>query len=199
MPMPAQGTVVDGLDRPKEPWKGLTVSDGGLYDNLGIQPALLDETILVSDGGEPFVASTPKDLFARLNSYVEILSNRVGALRVNDLIANYGSGKKRGTYWGVGSARERYRPDDRTGYSKALATEVISQIRTDTDSFSDAEIFVLMNHGYLLADIAIEVHAPDLKSSNLVANPPFPDWLDEAKVRGALAHSQERWWLGHRG
>ena len=201
MPMPSEKTVVDGLDEPKEPWKGITVSDGGLYDNLGIQPAFLEGTILVSDGGEPFVASTPKDVFARLNAYVEILSNRVGALRVNDLIARYTAGNKCGTYWGVASARKSYRPDDSTGYSKALATEVIAQIRTDMDAFSDAEVFVLMNHGYLLADIAIEVHAPNLKSAGAPSvSPPFPDWLDdEARVRGALAHSHERWWLGHNG
>jgi hypothetical protein len=30
------------------------------------------------------------------------------------------------------------------------------------DAFSDAEIAVLMNHGYLLANIAIEVHVPHL-------------------------------------
>ncbi len=195
--MPPGRTVVDRLDSPKEPWKGLTVSDGGLYDNLGLQPAELEGTILVSDGGAPFVASTPKDLFARLNAYVEILSNQVGALRKHGLISGFDEGEKHGTYWGIMSARSRYRPDDSTGYSKELATSIIAEIRTDMDAFSDAEVAVLMNHGYLLADIAIDVYAPALKSNDAAAIPPFPDWLDETKVRTALSHSHERWWFGH--
>ena len=42
--------------------------------------------------------------------------------------------------------------------------EVISRIRTDLDAFCDAECAVLQNHGYLLVDIAIKVHAPSLIS-----------------------------------
>jgi hypothetical protein len=162
--------------------------------DVGLSCALED----ASDASHSCLSVEPeKDLFARLNAYVEILSNRVGALRKNDLIASYDSDKKRGTYWGIASARKSYRPDDAAGYSKALATEIIAEIRTDTDAVSDAEIFVLMNHGYLLADIAIEVHAPDLKSNNAAAQQPFPGWLDETKVRTALADSHERWWFGH--
>ena len=59
-----------------------------------------------------------------------------------------------GTYWGIGSATSSY--ESNTGYSKALATEVIAGIRTDLDSFSDAEAAILENHGYLLADAAVK-------------------------------------------
>ena len=201
-PMPMKlsdgGKVVDGLGNPKGPWSGLSVSDGGLYDNLGLQPAEQDGTILVSDGGAPFVAATPKDLFARLNAYVGILSNQVGSLRKHDLISSYAAAVKLGTYWGIMSARSRYHPADTTGYSKRFATEVIAEIRTDMDAFSDAEVAVLMNHGYLMADIAIDVHASRLVSNPTAASVPFPEWLDEAKARLALAHSHERWWFGRR-
>jgi NTE family protein len=55
--------VVEGTGKPKEEWAGMSVSDGGLYDNLGLQPAERHGVVLVSDGGQPFVAAVPRGLF----------------------------------------------------------------------------------------------------------------------------------------
>lgn len=66
------------------------------------------------------------------------------------------------------------------------------------DAFSDAEIAVLENHGYLLADIAIEVHAPQLKSISAPKKIPYPDFMDEDKVSSALRDSHERRWFGRK-
>ena len=64
------------------------------------------------------------------------------------------------------------------------------------DAFSDAEIAVLMNHGYLLADIALEVHALQLVAQTTERRVPFPEWLDERRARDALKHSGDTVWLG---
>ena len=45
------------------------------------------------------------------------------------------------------------------GYSKGFAMDVIANIRTDLDAFSEVEQAVLMNHGYALIDAAIRTHA----------------------------------------
>ena len=66
------------------------------------------------------------------------------------------------------------------------------------DAFSDAEIAVLENHGYLLADVAVEVHAPQLKAISAPKQIPYPDFMDEGKVRSALRHSDERRWFGRK-
>ena len=44
------------------------------------------------------------------------------------------------------------------GYATELVEEVISEVRTDLDEFSDAEICVLQNQGYLVANAAISKH-----------------------------------------
>ena len=85
------------------------------------------------------------------------------------------------------------------GYSKDLAHGTIGEIRTDLDAFSDAEDAVLENHGYLLADVAVSIHAPELLPERPPApSPPRSDWLDrnEDEVRAALAKSAKRRLLG---
>jgi NTE family protein len=111
-------------------------------------------------------------------------------------MANFLGGIMEGTYWGIGGATSSY--GSNAGYSKELASGVIAGIRTDLDSFSDAEAAVLENHGYLLADAAVKRHVPALLPS--VAPPlvvPYPDWMDESRVRGALKDSGHRSLLGH--
>lgn len=194
--VPSDSQVTDGLGRAMKPWEGMSLSDGGLYDNMGLQPAENISTVLVSDGGLPFIASTHKDLFARWKAYLEISDKQAGAIRRRMLIERLDKKEKHGTYWGIGSAVSRYQADAKPGYSKELATSVISRVRTDMDVFSDAEIAVLENHGYLLADIALHVHAKELIAKPTPAQVPHPDWLDEARVRKELATSHERWWFG---
>ncbi|MEW6284302.1 MAG: hypothetical protein AB1758_37150, partial [Candidatus Eremiobacterota bacterium] len=61
-----------------------------------------------------------------------------------------------------------------------------------------AEIAVLVNHGYLVADIAIEVHAPHLAAQAPAKQVPYPDWLEEGQARAALKDSHRRRWLGRK-
>jgi NTE family protein len=104
-----------------------------------------------------------------------------------------------GTYWGIGSSTERY-GEPTAGYSADLVESVISTVRTDLDAFSEAEAAVLENHGYLLADVAVRKHALDLAAPGAPpAKVPHPEWLDEARVRVALADSSQRRVLGRSG
>jgi hypothetical protein len=78
-----------------------------------------------------------------------------------------------------------------------FSTDVIGVIRTDLDAFSDVEVAVLENHGYLAADRAIKKRASHLISRTLPLQIPFPDWLgDEERVRIGLKGSAERTLLG---
>jgi hypothetical protein len=62
-------------------------------------------------------------------------------------------------------------------YSKELAEKYIAAIRTDLDSFSEAEASILENHGYWLADAAIKTHVSTLYPTNApVAKSPNPNW-----------------------
>jgi hypothetical protein len=94
----------------------------------------------------------------------------------------------------VGSSPAKYGPEF-AGYSKELARDVIGEIRTDLDAFTDAEAAVLENHGYLLADAALRRHVPSLLPDSLPpATVPHPDWFPPARTEQEI-----RWELRHSG
>jgi NTE family protein len=193
-PMPI---IAEAGTRHPKSWMGMSVSDGGLYDNLGLQPVETHGTILVSDGGQPFVPAVPRGLFGRAKAYISVMGKQAGALRTRLLIGQFANMERQGVYWGIASAPARYQ-QDAEGYTKQLATEVIAAIRTDMDKFSDGEIGVLMNHGYLLADIAVRTHVPHLIKQEQPKAIPYPALMDETEARKVLAGSDRRWWLGRR-
>lgn len=168
----------------------LALSDGGLYDNLGLEPVWRHAaTLLVSDGGATFDHQPVRGLLKRLFRYNAVQGNQVGALRKRWLISNYIEGVLRGTYWGIGSPASNYGLGDWTGYSKPLVEDVISEVRTDIDAFSGGEIAVLENHGYMTAAVAFRRHAPELSEGHPAAEHleiPHPGWLDEQRVRQTL-------------
>ncbi len=185
--------------------RGLRLSDGGLYDNMGLEPVWKRHRfLLVSDGGGTFEAEGAGGLFWRLSRYTQLIGRQVGALRKRWLIASYQMSNPEnpeatpdqglaGTYWGIGTPTSSY-GGAVPGYSPELVEDVISEIRTDLDSFSNAEIEVLINHGYLLAAAAAERW---LRPFGLIAvdaplATPFERRMDESKVRKWLAGSHRR-------
>lgn len=170
--------------------RGMRLSDGGLYDNLGLEPVWRDHAVvLVSDGGATFDFGADRGLLWRLRRYTEIVGASAGAARKRWLIGNFIAGEMTGAYWGIGSAVDRYEVQT-PGYSDRLIDEVVSEVRTDMDAFAEAEIAALENHGYLLAEAAVTRHAPDLIAPG--ARPltvPHPAWMDEPRVRKGLATS----------
>ncbi len=177
----------------------LRLTDGGDYDNLGLEPVWKDHAVvLVSDGGGTFDFQGDRNLFWRIGRYTAIIENQAIALRKRWLISNFNAGVMHGAYWGIGSARSRYNTGDTQGYSLDLAQNVIGEIRTDLDAFSDAEASVLENHGYFLADAAVRKHLSELVPTPAPALvPPRPGWMvSEDRIRQALADSGERRILG---
>lgn len=177
--------------------RGLRLTDGGVYDNMGLEPVWKDhQTALVSDGGGIFTFEGDRNLLWRINRYTAIQSNQVEALRKRWLLSNFTSNTLAGTYWGVESEVDHYGPG--AGYSED-AVNLIARIRTDLDAFSEGEIATLENHGYLLADVAVRTHVPGLTGTDAPpARVPHSDWMDEARVKDALKDSAKRKWFGRR-
>jgi len=169
---------------------GLTAS--GVYDNMGLEPVWrTHQAVLVSNGGATFDFGPDKGLLWRLQRYTSIVSRQASGIRQRWLVARYRRGEVAGAYWGIGNDAADYDRSD--GYSPQLVDEIISQVRTDLDAFSEAEQAVLENHGYVLSDCAVRRYATDLV---IPAAAPFaipnPGWLEEAKVRHALADSHHQ-------
>ena len=175
----------------------ITFSDGGVYDNLGLEPIWKNhEIVLSSDGGALFQIGGDTGFAWETGRYIGIPENQALALRKRWLISNFVAGQMKGTYWGIGGTVREYGFD--RGYSEELVKGFIARIRTDLDSFSEAEACVLENHGYMLADAAIRKHIPDLMGTEMPEiQVPHSDWLDEEKIKTALKDSSRRTLLGH--
>jgi len=145
----------------------VVLSDGGVYDNLGLEPVWkTHELVLCSDGGKPFaVGADPGEAFlSRLMRCQDVIGNQAIAVRKRWLVSSFEDGLYRGAYWGIGTEIEGY-PDHGQGYS-GIVLDRLRAVRTDLDAFSEDEQLVLMNHGWMLAD-------PALRSS-VFPNPPQP-------------------------
>jgi NTE family protein len=175
----------------------LRLTDGGAYDNMGLEPVWKNHAlVLVSDAGGLFTNESDQGVLWRVPRYQAIQERQARGLRKRWLVASLAEGVLEGAYWGVGSAPAKYGPD-LAGYSKELARDVIAQIRTDLDAFSDAEAAVLENHGYLVADAALRRHVPSLLPDPVPpATVPHPDWFPpirgEQEIRWELRHSGKR-------
>ena len=189
----------------KAAMKDLRLTDGGVYDNMGLEPIWKEHaSVLVSDAGGIFDFQADKSLLWRIQRYQSIQERQTRALRKRWLIASFKQNAMDGAYWGTGSARSRYAARDVLGYSKILAREVISEIRTDLDSFSEAEAAVLENHGYFLADVAVRTHCPSAATDlGAALDPLHPEWLPgqdgEDRIRVALKDSHRRKAWGRSG
>ncbi|HKW48256.1 MAG TPA: patatin-like phospholipase family protein [Gemmatimonadaceae bacterium] len=197
-PTSLQGGMARGPDADRCR-KEIRLSDGGVYDNMGLEPSWKGAaTLLVSDAGGPFEFARDRGTLADIKRYPDIMGNQARALRKRWLIDSYvsgiGPGGKAGfggTYWSTGGSRVEYDKADTSGYSKATAT-MIAHIRTDLNTFSEAETAILENHGYLMTDVALKVHASNLWRPSPPAQPPFPAWLDDSKAQGALKDSAKQ-------
>jgi hypothetical protein len=101
------------------------------------------------------------------------------------------AGRRQPLRWDFHSAAE-------TGYDPMLVSDVIAAVRTDLDAFGEAEQAVLENHGYLLADAAVREASAETAArlEPLPPAPPHPGWMNELRVRRALAASARRTALG---
>ena len=146
------------------------LSDGGVYDNLGVEPVWETAGVLiVSDAGHPFASTRDvrQWIVSRLARAVEISTAQVGALRRRWLVDQFRRGQRLGVLWTMGTPIEDFPGVCVTGYGypKRLLFE---EIRTDLNGFSEGEIACLENHGYSLADAAIRSRLHHLSGASSV-------------------------------
>lgn len=133
------------------------LSDGGVYDNLGLETAFKQyRTILVSDGGGALGTDPkPKRDWARHGIRIAgIVDGQVRALRKRQIIGLYGNGFRDGTYWGVRSDVDDFGlenpiaiPDADRDAARSVTTRLAE---LDTGTRDD-----LVNWGYVIADTAL--------------------------------------------
>lgn len=142
--------------------KQLYLSDGGVYDNLGLEAASKFETVLVSDAGAPFsVKKKPWLLkFSQVKKTLRVLDitvEQTRALRKRHLVQDYIDGERKGTYWGIATDIDDYHLVDPMVKDNAITAEQ-QKVETRLKSFNDKKQGRLINWGYALADAAMRKH-----------------------------------------
>lgn len=138
----------------------VVLTDGGVYDNLGLETAWKRyDTILVSNGGGKIAPDeAPKTDWARHGLRVnEIIDNQVRSLRVRELIDSFESGLRKGTYWGIRTNIAEY------GMADALPcplerTTALAETKTRLKELPGPAQEQLINWGYAICDAAMRKH-----------------------------------------
>ena len=144
-----------------EPYTSRVVlTDGGVYDNLGLETAWKAyETILVSDGGGgPSDEPKPKrEWLGHTYRVLNLLDTQVRSLRKRQVIGSYQLGLRKGTYWGIRTHIEDYKlatamncPSDRT--------LILANTPTRLKSLNGPLQERIINWGYAVCDAAIRTH-----------------------------------------
>jgi NTE family protein len=143
----------------KEPFDcNAVLSDGGVYDNLGLETAWKScRTVLVSDGGgqmqpEPTVHGDWIRQAIRVNS---VIDNQVRDLRKRQTVGGYVRGEREGTYWGIRSETESFGPPPGSLPCPTQQTAVLAATPTRLKAMDALLQQRLINWGYAICDVGM--------------------------------------------
>jgi NTE family protein len=130
------------------------LSDGGVYDNLGLETAWKRyDTILVSDAGLAMAADADpgSDWASHSKRVLDMIDNQVRALRKRQVIAGFRSGIRKGAFWSVRSNIGDYGLADALPCPEARTAE-LATVPTRLADMPDALQERLINWGYAICD-----------------------------------------------
>ncbi|MGH9456220.1 MAG: patatin-like phospholipase family protein [Thermoanaerobaculia bacterium] len=162
-----------GTDLQRDPYTRLAVlSDGGVYDNLGLETAFKRyRTLLVSDaGGRLQPEEFPKSDWARHAIRVtNLIDSQVRSLRKRQLVGAFKDGSRNGAYWGMWTDLAEY-PNTIALPMPADRAEELARVPTRLASVDDDLQNRLINFGYAMAARAIRA----FHDANAFDPPRFP-------------------------
>src|SRR5439155_13917426 len=164
------GTGV-GLQKPPFT-EDIYLTDGGVYDNLGLETAWkVYDTVLVSDGGGKMAPDPePHTDWARHALRInELIDNQVRSLRKRQVIGSYNAGERKGTYWGIRSDILDY-PAPNPLPCPPAATQALAEYPTRLAKVPDVTQERLINWRYAICDAAMRAHV-ELSATPPTASP----------------------------
>jgi len=152
----------------------VVLTDGGVYDNLGLETAWKSaRTVLISDGGGHLHPTTRPWRFWPLQLYrvLGIIDNQVRSLRKRQAIGGYQAGLRAGAYWGIRSHVADYQLTDALP-CPPQPTQRLAELTTRLASMPEGEQERLLNWGYAICDAAMRRHV--VTGATPPAGFPFP-------------------------
>jgi NTE family protein len=168
------------------------LTDGGVYDNHGLEPIEKRYmTILVSDGGAPFGrdADVKTDPVGQLRRVLDVTDNQVRALRRRDIVARFqaaeaaqAAGKLKpdgvdpyvrfGAYWGVDTDPRNAVPAGALPCAYPVITQ-LAHLATRLSDLGEAQSKQLINWGYAISDRCIRAYY-DRRALPQISAPQWP-------------------------
>jgi NTE family protein len=136
------------------------LSDGGVYDNLGLETVKRFSTLLVSDAGQKIApeADPAHDWARHALRVLDIEDNQVRSLRKRHLIDAYQRGDHTGTYWGIRTHFADYHlPSDPLDCLHRDPSP-LAAIPTRLEKMPRDLQNRVMNWGYAVCDAALRAH-----------------------------------------
>jgi len=161
----------------KEPFTtDVVLSDGGVYDNLGLETAWKRfQTVLVSNGGGHLApeAEPKRDWGRHAFRVLEIIDSQVRSLRVRQVIAAYEDKEDEhdGVYWGIRTSIADYGLANALPCPEARTLE-LADTPTRLKRLEPELQERLINWGYAVCDAAIRAHLTPTPSAP--AGFPYP-------------------------
>jgi NTE family protein len=135
----------------------LVLSDGGVYDNLGLETAWKRyDTVFVSDAGGHFKSEPkPHHDWAR-HSYrvLDLIDSQVRSLRTRQLISLYQNADRKGCYWGI---RQTY-PETGGLPCPPAKTSELAATATRLKAMEASLQERLINWGYAICDVMLRTY-----------------------------------------
>jgi NTE family protein len=151
----------------------LVLSDGGVYDNLGLETAWKRcQTILVSDGGGqmPPVPKPPQDWAGLSVRVMKTIDNQVRTLRKAQVIDGYKAKLREGTYWGIRSHMADFPAPSSLQFDQG-AIDPLATFPTRLAKIDPEMRNRLVNWGYAICDAAMRSH---VDTAGAYPAPSFP-------------------------
>lgn len=154
---PDMFTPDSGHDLQKDPFTtNIILSDGGAYDNLGLETMKGLDLILVSEAGQKLDVkeNIGSDWVRQTLRVLLLLYNQVRSQRVKNFLDSTEKGLKKGTYWGIGTNILDYKLEEFLScpFSETMK---LAQIPTRLKQLPRTIQLALINWGYAVCDAAI--------------------------------------------
>jgi len=188
----------------------LSITDGGVYDNLGIEwfqgwgsatrpaAAVAADFLVVVNASGPLRASGDRFVGVRaLNRCRKVQYAQTQASRVRWLVADLEAGRRRGAYLGITADPRRYRLPDGSAidpglFDGAMPSSLVAplaELRTDLDRFTAEEAGLLAYHGYWSTHARLGSLYPEMA----VTRPAWREYADlDQATAGTLARELRR-------
>ena len=175
--------VVKGANLSRPPFTTKAVlSDGGVYDNLGLETVKGFGTLLVSDAGQKIAPEeAPHHDWARhAIRILDTIDDQVRGLRKRHLIDAFRRGHHTGTYWGIRTHFADYQLREDPLDCIQRNPLPLAEIPTRLERLEPGQFEKLVNWGYAVCDAALRAHIDDALQTKLgikikpPADFPFP-------------------------